>query len=103
MSIELKNFTDYNNFMGTDKPFKVIYVYDDKCGPCEYYGPQYEKIAMEYKFIPFAKTNKNVGIIRPYALPTTVIVSNKGVLNQIIGPEDRALRQTIYDLLKKGV
>lgn len=99
---DLRNRQEFLEFMNSDKPFSVIYVYSDSCQPCKHYGPQIEELSQQYKFIPFAKTNIETGIVRPYALPTTVIVSPNGILGQTVGGDVKELQYKISRLLQRN-
>ena len=99
---ELKNRQEFVEFMNSDEPFSVIYVYSDSCQPCKHYEPQLEELSQQYKFIRFAKTNVTSGIIKPYALPTTVIVSSNGILGQTVGGDVKELQYKISRLLQRN-
>lgn len=96
-----QTFNDLINFNN----LLVIYYFGPWCNPCKAYSPIFEKVAKDYiGRAVFGKVNTdefsflNVHGIR--ALPTTVIVKNKQVVEKINGiVTEEVLRNTLAKYL----
>ena len=99
--VKLYSVDEYKNLI-EQYPEKVIVIDFTAvwCGPCQFYGPIFERVQSEYyeDFI-FAKVDvdENQALAMQYQItgvPTTLFVKNGDVINKGVGAMN-------YDMLKK--
>ena len=78
-------------------PNLIVYkIYSNSCGPCVAYKPQFEEFAKKTSTnVIFITSDVSKNFIKVHALPTTIFIKNKQIIDKIVGLDMPLLEQKV--------
>lgn len=91
---ELDNIDQFQQVL--EYPNLIIYkIYSNYCGPCVTYKPLFDELAKQTQNVIFITSDVSKNFIKVNALPTTVFIKNKQIIDKIVGLDMSLLKQKI--------
>lgn len=78
-------------------PNLIVYkIYSNSCGPCVTYKPLFEQFAQQTPTnVIFITSDVSKNFIKVEALPTTIFIKNKQIVDKIVGLDMPLLKQKV--------